>query len=65
LKLTAPLVSAAYHQRFSADIAFFAARESLTAADGTDGGKRSAAAGAYCVAALYRFEAGRALKAKR
>jgi len=64
LKLPAPLVFAAYHQRFSAGVAFVAAHESLPAADGAGCDKRPAAAGACGVAAHYRFEASWALKAK-
>jgi len=65
LKFSAPLVFTAYHQRFSAGVAFVAAHESLSAADGAGCDKRPAAARAYGVAAHYRFEASRALKAER
>ena len=65
LRFSAPPVFTAYHQRLAASVAFVAARESLTAADGAYDSGWLTASGAYGIAALYWFETGGAFKAER
>jgi len=64
LKLFAPLVFAAYHQRLATSVAFVASYESLAAADGACDGGWLAAAGAHGVATFYLPETGGAFKAE-